>query len=45
MVMTVDYINSAIKSLARVVSHINDHLMVLLPVSLICILLMGCSMY
>lgn len=45
MVMTVDYINSAIKSLARVVSYINDHIMGLLPLSLICILLMGCSMY
>lgn len=45
MVMTVDYINSAIKSLARVVSYINDHLMGLLPLSLICILLMGCSMH
>lgn len=44
MVMTVDYINCAIKSSARVVSCINDHLMVLLPPSPICIQLMGCSM-
>lgn len=44
MVMTVDYINCAIKSSARVVSCINDHLMVLLPPSSICIQLMGCCM-
>lgn len=45
MVMTVDYINRAIKSLARVVSYINDHLMVLLPLSPICILLTVCTRF
>lgn len=45
MVMTVDYINRAIKSLARVVCYINDHLMVLLPLSPICILLTVCTRF